>query len=145
MKVLVVSEGQHEQAGALENILRKLGGKHAVFDSKRVADKSIHAIHGKGQGYYKRALCWIREAEKKGYDAVIFLIDEDGIKKISNTSSGVNIIYTYMGPITLVDNFKKAFQEVFGLINDIYKVFKKANNPLLLIGAELEEFKGFNN
>ncbi len=76
---------------------------------------------------------------------VVLYTDEDGIKKISNTSSGVNIIYTYMGPITLVDNFKKAFQDVFGRIKDIYKVFKKANNPLLLIGAELGEFKRFNN
>ncbi len=77
---------------------------------------------------------------------VVLYTDEDGIRKISNTSSGVNIIYTYMGPISLVDNFKEAFQDVFGRIKDIYTVFrKKANKPLLLIGAGLEEFKGFNN
>ena len=47
--------------------------------------------------------------------------------------------------IFLVDNFKKAFQDVFGRIKNIYMFFKKANKPLLLISAELEEFKRFSN
>ena len=76
---------------------------------------------------------------------VVLYTDENGIKNISNTSSGVNIIYSYMGPITLVDTFKEAFQDVFGRIKDDFKVFNKANKPLLLIGAELEEFKDFYN
>ena len=76
---------------------------------------------------------------------VVLYTDEIGIQKISNTSSGVNIIYTYMGPITLVDKFKEVFQDVFGRIKDKYSVFNKANEPLLLIGAELEEFKRFND
>jgi len=79
MRVLVVSEGQHEQAGALETILRRLDSEEVVFECDRVANKAIHTVHGKGKGYYKRALRWILEAEKRGYDALVFLIDEDGI------------------------------------------------------------------
>ncbi len=78
MRVLVVSEGKHEQAGALENLLKKLGGAGAEFDLDRVSNPSIHAIHGLGRGYFKRALRWLREAEKRGADALILLIDQDG-------------------------------------------------------------------
>ncbi len=78
MRVLVVSEGPHEQAGALENILKKLGGEHTAFESDRIANNHIHAIHGKGKGFYKRALRWIGEAEKRKCNALVFLIDMDG-------------------------------------------------------------------
>ncbi len=78
MRVLVVSEGKHEQAGALDNLLKKLGAERATLDFGRVSDNRIHAVHGKGRGYFKRALRWLKEAQKRGADALILLIDEDG-------------------------------------------------------------------
>jgi hypothetical protein len=81
MTVLVVSEGKHEQAGALENLIRKLGGAGANLAFDRVSNSAIHAHHGKGRGYLKRALRWLMEAQKRGVDALILLIDEDGQKQ----------------------------------------------------------------
>jgi hypothetical protein len=78
MRVLVVSEGRHEQAGALENLLRRLGGDRATFAFDKVSSSSIHAFHGKGGGYFKRAVRWLMEAEKRGVDALVLLIDQDG-------------------------------------------------------------------
>ncbi|OHB64545.1 MAG: hypothetical protein A2Y77_14085 [Planctomycetes bacterium RBG_13_62_9] len=78
MRVLVVSEGKHEQSGALENLLRKLGAAEADLAFDRVSNSAVHAHHGKGPGYFKRALRWLMEAEKRGVDALILLIDEDG-------------------------------------------------------------------
>jgi hypothetical protein len=78
MTVLVVAEGKHELSGALENLLKRLGGDNAVFEFDRVSNKNIHAFHGKGKRYFKRAFRWLKEAEKKGADALILLIDEDG-------------------------------------------------------------------
>jgi hypothetical protein len=77
MRVLVVSEGEHEQGGALENLLRRLGGKEAqlVFDCVRRDD--IHAHHGKGPGYINRALRWLKEAKGREMDALILLVDQD--------------------------------------------------------------------
>ena len=81
MRVLVVCEGKHEESGALKNILIGLGGDEACFHFDRISSNSIHAFHGKGPGYFKRALCWLREAERRGLDALILLIDEDGKKE----------------------------------------------------------------
>lgn len=78
MRVLVVAEGKHELYGALRNLLEKLGGESSTFDYDRVSNSRIHAVHGTGNGYFKRALRWLLEAEKKGVDALILLIDEDG-------------------------------------------------------------------
>jgi len=78
MRVLVVAEGKHELSGALENFLKRLGGDNAVFESDQVSNKNIHAVHGKGSGYFKRAFRWLIEAETRGVDALILLIDEDG-------------------------------------------------------------------
>jgi hypothetical protein len=81
MKVLVVSEGKHEQAGALENLLRKLGAHEADLSFDRVSNNTIHAVHGKGRGYFKRAVRWLKEAENRRVDAMILLVDEDGKKE----------------------------------------------------------------
>lgn len=78
MKVLVVSEGKHEQSGALENLLNKLGAVSHFLEFDRVSNSTIHAFHGKGRGYFKRAIRWLKEAEDREADALILLIDEDG-------------------------------------------------------------------
>jgi len=78
MRILVVAEGKHELHGALGNLLEKLGGDGSSFDYDRVSNNTIHAFHGIGNGYFKRALRWLIEAERRGVDALILLIDEDG-------------------------------------------------------------------
>jgi hypothetical protein len=84
MRVLVIAEGKHELEGALRNLLEKLGGQGSAFDYDRVSNNKIHAVHGTGSGYFKRALRWLLEAEKKGVDALILLIDEDGMPERIN-------------------------------------------------------------
>lgn len=78
MKVLVVSEGKHEQAGALENLLRQFGADRAELAHDRLASNRIHVHHGKGGKLFKRAVRWIKEADKRGADALVLLVDEDG-------------------------------------------------------------------
>ena len=80
MRVLVVSEGKHEQSGALENLLKRLGGDHHDFSPDRMARSDLPRVHG-GKGYFKKALRWLLRAQNKGYDALVLLIDEDGTKK----------------------------------------------------------------
>jgi len=77
MRILVVSEGKHEQSGALENLLNRLGGEHHDFAPDRIARKDLPRVHG-GKGYKKKALRWLLQAEKEGYGALILLMDEDG-------------------------------------------------------------------
>jgi len=77
MRVLVVSEGEHEQGGALENLLRRLGGQEAEFVFDRVQRDDIHTHSGKGSGYTKRALRWLKEAKKREMDALVLLVDQD--------------------------------------------------------------------
>jgi hypothetical protein len=80
MRVLVVSEGEHEQGGALENLLRNLGGTEAQFVFDCVQRDDIHAHHGKGSGYIKRALRWLKETQRRGMDALILLVDQDRVE-----------------------------------------------------------------
>ena len=84
MRVLLVAEGQHERGkedrdGALETLVRRLHQDITHCDLDRVSRKDIHAHHGKGQGYFKKELRWIREAEKRGYDAIVLVIDQDNV------------------------------------------------------------------
>ena len=83
MKVLVVSEGKHESSGALKNLLTRLGGDRAQFKFDRVSNRNVHAWHGRGDGYFKRAVGWLKEAKKRDFDAMVFLIDEDGQRERS--------------------------------------------------------------
>jgi hypothetical protein len=84
MKVLVVSEGPHERSGALQNLARRLAEEIGIeFESidvkaDRVSRNDIFTFRGKGQGFFKRAVRWLLEAEKRGFDALILVIDEDG-------------------------------------------------------------------
>jgi hypothetical protein len=88
MRVLVVSEGKHElgrradgrqqEPGALENLIRKLGGDQAELTFDKVSSNAIHVFNGKGAGFFKRAVGWLKEAQKRNVDALILLIDQDG-------------------------------------------------------------------
>ncbi len=77
MKVLLVGEGASELAGALKAFVNRMGISEHEIEQDKVSRRDIHAHHGKGKGYYKRAIRWMREAQKNGYDAIILLIDQD--------------------------------------------------------------------
>jgi hypothetical protein len=81
MRVLLVSEGKHEQDGALESLVQRLAQKQISCEQDRVQKNAIHAYHGRGDGYFKKAVRWIFETQERGYDALILLIDEDGQKE----------------------------------------------------------------
>ncbi len=78
MRALLVSEGKHEQSGALQNLVTRLAQANIDFELDRVSRSNIHAHHGKGSRYFKRAVRWLMEAKKRGVDALIMVIDEDG-------------------------------------------------------------------
>ncbi len=82
MKVLLVAEGPHEmgkgeEGGALEILIRRLHQGIIQCDLDRVSRKDIHTYHGKGGGYFKRAMGWLLYAKEKEYDALILVIDQD--------------------------------------------------------------------
>lgn len=84
MRVLVVGEGLHERSGALEAFVVRLAHpRRLACETERLSRNDIHAFHGQGQGYLKRALRWLLEAGKRGYDALVLVIDEDGHPKRS--------------------------------------------------------------
>ncbi len=78
---------------------------------------------------------------------IVLYTKEDGEHKISNSAAGVVLIYQYVGPIAFLEDFRTVFIEMIKKQNQNYErsVFYKANNPLILIGAALSEFKGFKN
>ena len=79
MRALIVSEGKHEQKGALETLLLRLrGSAFASHDHKNMCDNSIHTHPGKGGRLFKRAVRWLEEAKKHKFDVLVLLIDEDG-------------------------------------------------------------------
>jgi len=70
---------------------------------------------------------------------IILYYTEENKPKISNLAVGVIVLYKYMGPITFINDFKKIFQDVFKNLIKQWP-FKKANAPLIIIGAELEAY-----
>ncbi len=78
IKALIVSEGPHESGGALEVLVTRLATSELRCEPERMACQEIHAHHGKGQGFFKRAIRWLLEARKRGFDALILVVDEDG-------------------------------------------------------------------
>jgi len=85
MRILIVSEGPHELGddsldGALVTLASRLLNENVSFERKKVSSPEVrqHTQQGKGGRYEKRALGWIRLAEREGYDAIILVIDQDG-------------------------------------------------------------------
>ncbi len=83
MKVLIALDGKHEEGlrdhpGALETIVFRLLDRSASAKIERSKRKDIHAFHGKGKGYAKKALRWMLEAQREGYEALVLVIDQDG-------------------------------------------------------------------
>ncbi|MEX2175431.1 MAG: DUF4276 family protein [Pirellulaceae bacterium] len=78
MRVLLVSEGKHEESGALEALVRRVAPHIESCTWDRASSSRIDTQPCKGQGFSKRAIRWILEARKRGYDALVLVIDEDG-------------------------------------------------------------------
>ena len=78
MKLLVVSEGKHELGGSMETLVRRLLplGITIVLDDVRGHVPKLHPIKG-GFDYEKKALQWVMLADKRGFDAIVLLVDED--------------------------------------------------------------------
>ena len=78
MKVLVVAEGAHEREGALPALVRRLNPAIVDVECEAANTTEVRAYRGTGEGFYKRALRWLIEADRRGYDALVFVIDRDG-------------------------------------------------------------------
>lgn len=77
MRVLVVAEGRHELSGALESLIRRLATQPLECSFDRVSRANIHVHRGKGRGYFKKAIRWMLEAQNRGYEAIVLVIDQD--------------------------------------------------------------------
>ncbi len=75
MHVLIVGEGPHEQR-ALPVLVHRIqpGVSETSFDLV----KNGRRVHGKGRGMFKKAVGWMLDAQFRGFDALVFLTDEDG-------------------------------------------------------------------
>lgn len=78
MKVLLVSEGEHEASGALEALVRGIQPRIQSFTWKCIKESRLRIHRGKGQGFFKRAVSWLLQARDEHYDALVLVIDEDG-------------------------------------------------------------------
>lgn len=80
MRLLVVSEGVHELAGALTRIVERLLPAPAACAVEPVKSRRVkrHLRPGRHERYEKRFIGWLAYAEAHAYDAVIIVVDEDG-------------------------------------------------------------------
>ncbi len=79
MRVLVVVEGKHESDGAARALIQQVRPDLTDLTFDRLANSKIHVHPGKGKAYFKKAVRWMLEARKRGYDAIILLVDRDGV------------------------------------------------------------------
>lgn len=75
MRALVIGDGKHEEF-SLPIIVRRLNDR--IRTSEFDVWRNSQPIHAKGQGVFKKIIGWILEAEKRGFDAIIIVVDEDG-------------------------------------------------------------------
>lgn len=99
MRVLLVSEGAHEEAGALEALVRRAVPRIDQCQWARVSDRRFQVQPGKGGGLYKRLLQWVLEARRSGFDALVLVIDEDGhrerIREVDQAQAEVDRTYHF--------------------------------------------------
>ncbi len=79
MRVLVVVEGKHEHEGAVGTLIQRLRTDLVDLKFDRLANSDIHIHHGKGRGYFKKAIRWMLDAQEDGFDAIILLVDRDRV------------------------------------------------------------------
>lgn len=79
MRVLLVSEGDHELGGALQSLVHRLLDRPVEFDPCEPDDARYRQHHRAGETRYAGlARAWLRAAERGGFDALVLLIDRDG-------------------------------------------------------------------
>ena len=78
MRVMVVVEGKHESGGAVGTIIRRLRSDLTGLKFGRLANAPVH-VHGKGNGYCKKAISWMQQAHRDCFDAIILLVDRDRV------------------------------------------------------------------
>jgi hypothetical protein len=83
MRVLIVSEGEHELGkegvkGALQTLVERVLGEEIECERWTVRHERLVRVHGKGGGMFKKAVSCMLNAAKDGYDAVVLVVDEDG-------------------------------------------------------------------
>lgn len=92
MRILLVSEGKHERGmvperttdrdpGALTILVRRMLSQDVSIEEDRLARDDLPRHRGSKQGFYKKAMRWMWEAERRACDAVVLVVDEDGRKE----------------------------------------------------------------
>lgn len=77
MKVLLVYEGIHEGGGALKALVESILERTIDTEEARASELPRLIQPGKGGKLFKKAIAWVREAQKRRVDGVVFLTDYD--------------------------------------------------------------------
>jgi len=84
-RVLLVAEGASElgaapseHRGALTALVARLLDRELEVECERASSPKVQIHRGHGAAFTKRALAWIRHAQREGFDALVLLIDHDG-------------------------------------------------------------------
>jgi hypothetical protein len=83
VRILIVSEGKHELGGgdapgALTVLVKRLTNVALNVEVRPMNDPRVRIHRGSGHGFEKRAIAWLRHAEREEFEAVVIVIDEDG-------------------------------------------------------------------
>ena len=83
MRTSLAGEGVHEVGdgdglGALQALIGRLAPNLRIEEVRFWKDRSVPPLHGRGGGFYKRALRWVIRAREDGFDALVLVVDEDG-------------------------------------------------------------------
>ena len=84
-RILIVGEGKHEEGGALTELVRRIlsESKQCTFEfmrwKTRPGGNRRFRFNGKGDGITKKCVSFAIDAKACGYDAIIVLIDRDGV------------------------------------------------------------------
>ena len=109
MKVLIVAEGKHERSGSLETLVRRLISRDIEVEIDDVHDDlpkltRLHPRDGFNLNYARKALQWVQNAQKRGFDAIVLLVDRDrfpdrikGIDKAQRTLSPTTMLPRALG------------------------------------------------
>ena len=81
MRVLVVSEGDHDIGkrgleGALPLLVKRILPSVTSTDVRKTRDHT-RRFHGKGNKWLKLVWVWLIEAQDGGFDALVFVVDQD--------------------------------------------------------------------
>ena len=91
MKILVVSEGNHElnlndnepRNGPLVRLIDRVLKSHGIESPPYFERRAVRQLRpgmmtaGKAANYQHRAVAWIRQAQLDGFDALVLVVDQD--------------------------------------------------------------------